>query len=206
VVRFWQVKGKGWSKEEALASKTKKQDTMDAVKTETSHFLASNIRVLRKRLGLSQEELAHRVGGLNRGNIASYEKGTAEPKLCNLLRLAGFFNVSILDLTQRDLSDETAYQQALSNGQAAGAPQMVPELESFVKRAQEIKEVLKGLHCYHCFKMKNLAEQPRDLQIIVVNFEKLFEVTQVLLDSHEELLQLIQEKCRQHHASSNGSA
>ncbi len=179
---------------------------MDAVKTETSHFLSSNIRALRKRLGLSQEELASKVGGLNRGNIASYEKGTAEPKLCNLLRLAGFFNVSILDLTQRDLSDETAYQQALANGQSTAAAQIVPELEEFVKRAEEIKEVLKGLHCYHCFKMKNLDEQPRDMQIMVVNFEKLFEVTQVLLDSHEELLQLIQQKCHHHHASSNGRA
>jgi transcriptional regulator with XRE-family HTH domain len=67
-----------------------------------SNFLPQNLRNLRKRMNLSQEQFAKRIG-LNRGNIASYEKGTAEPKICNLLKMANLFGVSILDLTARDL-------------------------------------------------------------------------------------------------------
>lgn len=71
-----------------------------------SSVLSQNIRYLRKRQELSQEELALRVG-LNRGNIASYENGTAEPKICNLLKLAQIFGISVTDLTQKDLSTRT---------------------------------------------------------------------------------------------------
>ena len=77
---------------------------MDVAKEIQKIYLNQNIRFLRKRLSLSQEELANRVG-LNRGNIASYENGTAEPRICNLLKLSTLFGISIMDITQKDLSN-----------------------------------------------------------------------------------------------------
>ena len=57
---------------------------------ELPNFIASNLKVLRKSTGWSQTELAECVG-LNRGNIASYESGCAEPSINgggNLIRVA----------------------------------------------------------------------------------------------------------------------
>ena len=67
------------------------------------NFVASNIKFLRKQLGLSQEQFANAVE-MNRGNIASYEKGTAEPSIAKLQKFSDFFNVDITSLIQEDLS------------------------------------------------------------------------------------------------------
>lgn len=165
---------------------------MNLVKNEPRSFLAGNIRFLRKQRNLSQEELANQVG-LNRGNIASYEKGTAEPKICNLVKMAGFFNVSLLDLTNRDLQNGTpSPPQNNGSNLQADALQI---LQKHDKNAREIQEVLDSLHCYHCFKMKSLEALPKDMQMIVINFEKLYEVTQVLMDAHKELIEFLKSKC-----------
>lgn len=166
---------------------------MDFVKEDSKIFLANNIRCLRKKLSLSQEELASRIG-LNRGNIASYEKGTAEPKICNLLKLAKFFKVTLLDLTKRDIQNGLPVQQLNGNGAVLNTDAF-EILEKYNKNAVELKEVLDSLHCYHCYKMKSVEELPKDMQMIVMNFEKLYEVTQVLMDSHKELIGFVKSKC-----------
>jgi transcriptional regulator with XRE-family HTH domain len=173
---------------------------MDFVKEDSKIFLANNIRCLRKKLSLSQEELANKIG-LNRGNIASYEKGTAEPKICNLLKLANFFKVSLLDLTKRDIQNGLPAQQ-VNNGNAVLSTDAVKVLDKFNKNAVELQEVLDSLHCYHCFKMKSIDELPKDMQMIVANFDKLYEVTQVLMDSHKELIGFVKSKCP--HSSEEG--
>ena len=65
--------------------------------------LRSNIRFLRKQAGLTQAELAVRLG-LNRPVVGAYEEGRAEPKLQNLQMIAQFFNRSIDDLLNKDLA------------------------------------------------------------------------------------------------------
>ncbi|GCD77271.1 hypothetical protein JCM31826_07530 [Thermaurantimonas aggregans] len=66
-------------------------------------ILAANIRLLRKRRRLSQEELASAVG-ITRSAINSYENKLADPPLPVLVRLAEFFKVSIDRLVRQDLS------------------------------------------------------------------------------------------------------
>lgn len=165
---------------------------MDIQQSNSKIYLSDNIRFLRKQLELSQEELGTKVG-LNRGNIASYEKGTAEPKLCNLLSLSKFFNVTLLDLTQRDLQNYGSVPVS-PNGTSISQEEK-PMLEEYVTRAGELNEVLEGLNCYHCYKKKSLDEMPKEQQMLISNFEKLFEVAQVLMDSHKELLTFVKSKC-----------
>lgn len=66
-------------------------------------ILASNIRLLRKRRRLSQEELASAIG-ITRSAINSYENKLADPPLQIVLRLAEFFKISIDRLVRQDLS------------------------------------------------------------------------------------------------------
>lgn len=153
-------------------------------------YLADNIRCLRKRMNISQEQLA-RLVGLNRGNIASYEKGTAEPKICNLVKLANVFKVSILDLTKRDLRKENAHNNCLS--------QITPDeqrvLNSFHLQSQELQTVIEGINACYCYKKKRLnGSANADMKAIMANFEQLHEVTRAMLKSHLELLNFIQNK------------
>jgi transcriptional regulator with XRE-family HTH domain len=75
-------------------------------------FFADNLKFLRKKAGLSQEQLGERIA-LNRGNIASYEKGTAEPRLENVLKIVKLFNIELSDLLEKDLSNSAAIQEEL---------------------------------------------------------------------------------------------
>ena len=158
------------------------------------HDLANNLRCMRKRLGLSQDELAQRVG-LNRGNIASYEKGSAEPKLCNLLRLSHFLGVSIHDLTRSDLSCERRYKQAyasylrLNNEETA-------ELQDFERATAELREVYDGIAKCHAFARRQAGELSSDARVIDAQYTQLQQVTAELLRRQDELLAFVKARMK----------
>jgi len=163
----------------------------------SNFFLAENLRALRKRMNWSQEEFADQIG-LNRGNIASYENGTAEPKICNLLKFAHLFSISVFDLTHSDLKDEESYTRASRGNQDGKSMMQPPSLERVVKEAEDIQSAVKGLHCLFRLKTGNLAEMPPECQVLKDHFEQLYSVTQHLLDSHHELISFIQSKCSEY--------
>lgn len=69
------------------------------------NFFASNMKYLRKKKGLTQSDLANKMG-INRPKIGSYEEGRAEPKLTTIQRISHFYKVNIDDLLELDLSKE----------------------------------------------------------------------------------------------------
>jgi len=152
-------------------------------------YLQQNIRFLRKQLGMSQEELAKKVG-LNRGNIASYEKGVAEPKICNLLKLSYVFGVSPLDLVEKDLS-KIENLNGSTNGLRPTNTYDEQELQQYLSKADELQMVIGSLYNCHCFKLKNIDAQDRSTQVLVSNFEQLYEITHTLLHSYKEVLNLL---------------
>ena len=167
-------------------------------------FLPANIRSLRKRLQNSQEELARKIG-LNRGNIASYENGTAEPKICNLLKLANLFKVTIIDLTQRDLSQEEAYQTAVSSfRQTTDAEKEF--VMSFVQHSGEVEQFLQGIHHCHHYKTKSLDNVSAEMKFALYNFEQLYDVAQSLLEDNKALIDFICCKMQQPQDNQEGRA
>ncbi len=56
--------------------------------------LAENIRDHRKRLGLTQEQLAERLG-ITLGAVSKWERGSSEPDLSYIMDLAELFHVSV---------------------------------------------------------------------------------------------------------------
>ena len=56
--------------------------------------LAENIRLCRKNLGLTQEQLAERLG-VTLGAVSKWERGSSEPDLGYLMDLAGIFHESV---------------------------------------------------------------------------------------------------------------
>ena len=170
------------------------QDTMEIGNEQSGIFLHVNLRAMRKRLQLSQEELASRVG-LNRGNIASYEKGTAEPKICNLLRLSKFFKISVLDLTQKDLSNGDTVEIASENYERISTAEQ-ELIKQFMKRTEELEAVIQSLHTCSHFKARTIGELPKDMQILMFNFEQLYDASQNLMRNHKALLDFIRCKIK----------
>lgn len=66
---------------------------------------AKNLRILRKKAGLSQEELAHRAG-LHRTYVGSVEREERNISLKNVERLANALNVSATTLLSPKIEDE----------------------------------------------------------------------------------------------------
>ena len=66
-------------------------------------FLASNLKLLRKHKGFSQEEASKSLG-LTRSTYSGYENEIAEPGLQNLIAISDFYRVPLDDLIRKDFS------------------------------------------------------------------------------------------------------
>lgn len=63
--------------------------------------LNENIRVLRKRLSLTQDQFAQQLG-IKRSLVGAYEEGRAEPRLELLQKMAEVFSISVDELIGKD--------------------------------------------------------------------------------------------------------
>ena len=165
-------------------------ETDNQERISVASFLAGNIKILRKRKKISQEELGLHIG-LNRGNIASYENGTAEPKICNLLRMAEFFGVSLVDLAQHDLK-ATERLSSLIRLQGL-CPQERAHLVSLYHKAEAFDNFLHGIHTCFTYKAKglqNIDNLPKEAHFLHSHFEQLYEAAARLSQEHLDLLRM----------------
>ena len=73
--------------------------------------ISSNIKYLRKRKGLTQGDLAERIG-IKRSLVGAYEEGRADPRIENLKKLSKYFDIDVDILISKDLSKLTDAQLA----------------------------------------------------------------------------------------------
>jgi len=66
-------------------------------------YLATNIRYLRQKNGMSQEELSRRLNKKSYTTVQKWESGVAEPPVKVVNQLSQIFGVSMSDLTGTDL-------------------------------------------------------------------------------------------------------
>ena len=72
--------------------------------------LAKNIRYLRLSRGMSQTDLAARLGKKSYTTIQKWETGVAEPSIANVAKIAQMFDVSVDDITMTDLQTQSTPQ------------------------------------------------------------------------------------------------
>jgi transcriptional regulator with XRE-family HTH domain len=174
-------------------------------------YLAENIRYLRKKFGWSQEKLAE-VLGLNRGNIASYEKGTAEPRLENLIKMMELFKVEIKDLVEIDLagmeslgqeieelkkmhfSDETEKYDIRKARLLQRLIDKDEQIKFFVRHSDEMQKILEGFKTFHQFKMKNGHRLSDDVKKISDDYERLLELMESMIETNRNLINYLEEK------------
>ena len=68
-------------------------------------YIAENIKLLRKRNKMSQEELGSSIGK-TKGAVSSYEKSATYPSVEALVAIARLFELSVDDLLLTDLRNE----------------------------------------------------------------------------------------------------
>ena len=164
----------------------KTQEIVRPTPSALPNHIAANLRLLRKRQGWSQAELAERVN-LNRGNIASYESGSAEPSICKLLRFSNLFKINARDLTRRNFQDP----EQLLLAEMAHSESRLQEnerLNQYRQRALELDELIRSSHRLYEYKKSSLAKPCREADLFAAQYQQLYEVTQQLLQEHRSLL------------------
>ncbi len=82
-------------------------------------YLGNNLKVLRRRKNLTQDEAAEKIG-ISRTKINAYENGHSEPTLESLSLLSGFYQVNIDTLIKVDMGKLSAKQlDEIENGHDA---------------------------------------------------------------------------------------
>lgn len=170
------------------------KSTSDAAEEALANFIPSNIRLLRKRHGWSQQELAERVG-LNRGNIASYESGTAEPKICKLLRISQLFGLSSRDITRYDLTKPGQLEQAMTSFQEEDQASK-DRVDEALGRLSEYDDLAQSISRLHRFKVKSLEEEGHDLHALETYMEQLEEINQKISSEYRSLLERLRCHCK----------
>ncbi|MFT5835098.1 MAG: transcriptional regulator with XRE-family HTH domain [Cognaticolwellia sp.] len=152
------------------------------------HFVAQNIKYFRKKFSLSQCDLADRVG-LNRGNIASYEKNIAEPKICNLIKLAQFFQIGVSEIVLHDYSNGS---EEIMKEEVNVEPIFVDkDFQEVLEKSREYEDIINGMKCYHKFQMERLTGTPEDIALLSSEVNRLLSVSNCLMHSHKYLIQKI---------------
>ncbi len=75
-----------------------------------SEYFRKNLKFLRVKKGLSQNQLAKRINK-DRSSIAYWELGKSEPSIENVIKICQVLDVPIFDLTGKDLTIESETKQ-----------------------------------------------------------------------------------------------
>jgi len=70
-------------------------------------YFKENLKYIRKKLKMSQQDLADKLKKINRSTISRYESGEIDPTIGNVLLIANYFNIPINDLLFTDLQNTT---------------------------------------------------------------------------------------------------
>lgn len=79
-------------------------------------LISENLKYLRKKINLTQEQMAAEAG-IKRSLLGAYEEGRADPRISNLLKFADIFQMSVDQLVGQDLRAAQGKGSQVGNGQ-----------------------------------------------------------------------------------------
>lgn len=160
--------------------------------------LADNIRFLRKQHGLSQDELAARLGYKSFTTIQKWESGVSEPPLKQIAKMAKLFNINMQDLVDCTLPQQTSPKKGFKIpvlGQvAAGVP--IEAIEDVIDY-EEIPVEWTKTGEYFGLKIKGDSMSPRilDGDVVIVRKQSTCDssdIAVILVDGEDATVKKIQ--------------
>jgi transcriptional regulator with XRE-family HTH domain len=159
--------------------------------------LAHNIRFLRNKMGISQEEMARRLG-IKRSNIAAYEIKNVEPRLRVILELSQFFNIDIKSLIQKPLNDLN-YKDLSKKGNKINRRnnQQIFELnnnhqiDKYIEKTKKLRQIFDGFKAFYNFKKDRMKEVDPQKQKLLFDIENFLQLIEHLLAHNEELIKAL---------------
>ncbi len=132
--------------------------------------LSQNIKFLRKKFKLTQDELAKKLN-ISRQVISYYENGTREPDLNIMINISKIFNCSLDLLLFSDLSKDNFLLDNILNFNLASKQNLIQSLK--IKK-NEIKDTLDKLNNFiYILENDNTCEFDTDISIIQDDIKKL---------------------------------
>ncbi|TPR23138.1 XRE family transcriptional regulator [Apilactobacillus micheneri] len=107
-------------------------------------MFSKNLKYLRKKQGVDQIDIANAIGRKSTASISAWEKGQYAPKLLVLSKIAHYFNTSIDDLMETDLSKQMP-QYPLKDESSDNLVKMYEALN--VEDKKHAISYIKFLHC-----------------------------------------------------------
>lgn len=141
--------------------------------------LSKNLRFLRRRNGLSQQELAARIGVL-RSTLAAYESKNVEPRLDTLVQIALIFGIDLHELILAD-QEERQHAKAVQNSGTASKQELINKfnrLQSLLENQKQMMEM----------KWKESAQISTELQRAVAEMDNFVLLTDQFSHLSKELL------------------
>lgn len=100
---------------------------------------SNNLRFLRKKYDMSQEELANKLGYKSFTTIQKWESGVSEPSVSMVKKIAELFGVTMDQITNDDLSDtENHYYLDPEAAEIAQEVQQRPELKILFDASRKV--------------------------------------------------------------------
>lgn len=163
------------------------------------NYLSSNLRYLRKRKKLSQQQLAD-VLNIKRSNIAAYETKNVEPRLALINAMAEYFEVSLSDIISVDLVERARMAafggNAITDTEHRQRKGMIKlqHFQEFNEQSERIRKMLDGFKVFYQYK-KEINEKSQDdrLNHDVENFLIFIDH---MLEYNEQIIQLLEDSSR----------
>ena len=100
---------------------------------------SNNLRYLRKKYDMSQEDLANKLGYKSFTTIQKWESGVSEPSVSMVKKIAELFGVTMDQITNDDLSDaENYYYLDPEAAEIAQEVQQRPELKILFDASRKV--------------------------------------------------------------------
>ena len=152
-----------------------------------THF-GKNLKFLRRINGLSQQELAKKLG-MNRNNIASYEASSSEPSALVFLKISKFFNqdpAEMLELIMIDHKIENS-QITVPSLEPLQQHQFEENLNQIIHDTNEMTKIFNGYTSL--IEMKNRNKEDKVSVELYSSFTDILDLLQSLITLNWDFIQ-----------------
>jgi len=151
--------------------------------------LSQNIKFLRKRMQVSQQELANQLG-IKRSNIAAYESKNIEPRLRVLLNMAKLFNIEFKMFLDQRLDNKKklpAFKKDISlliEDQKENLDIRPESVNRFIESSIAIRKILLGFKSLQALQCKNNTSKRLKINTFI-------DITEQLLLQNQQIIKSI---------------